>query len=116
MPTYVFIDDRDGSVREIVDSMTSPAALCKTGDTLEVDGVALRKVPAFGGNVDVEKDWRHLAFSIDPDDPDVPHVVQVHGSRFAAFKDKREILEFQAKQRARPGNHMRMEYDFGSHG
>lgn len=114
MPTYLLIDDASGKIVEHWDTMQSDVAACAFGANVLVDGVSHTKMVTFPG-VAVEPEWAHLAFSLDPDDPAVPHVVEKNGARFAAFLNRREIDNCQAEMNARPGNHMRMQYDYGAH-
>lgn len=113
MPHYLLIDDATGTVEEVFDRMSGPIAEARFGDLIEVEGRTLRKaLPS--PMIDVEKDWAHVAYQIDPDDPDLPpHRDPRTGC--AVFLNKREILDFEAKQDARPPTHQRMRYDFGRH-
>lgn len=115
MPTYLLIDDQNKIV-EHFDAIDSDVARCKFGDEVEVDGKRYTKMVTFPGMPAIEPDWAHLAPSIDPDDPDVPRVVEKGGARFAAFANRAEIENYMAKQNARPDRHMEMRYDFGAHG
>lgn len=115
MPTYLFLDESTNTVHEVVDTMTSPAAETHFGEYLEIDGKQMRRLPTYPG-IDVEKDWAHIAYTLDPADPDVPRVVEHNGTRQVLMLNKREIFDYEAKKRDDPNyQHMRLRYDCGSH-
>lgn len=118
MPTYMLMDEAANQVVEHFDVMGGEVSEAHFGDVITLEGRELRKLPTFPG-VDVEPDWAHRAFQLDPDDPDVPHTyTDKHGLRTALFLNRREIENYQAKHNAKPltDRHQELRYDFGHYG
>lgn len=113
MPTYVYIDEKTEEVVELTQAMADSVPI---GTVINHEGRALRRVCA-GIQGMVEPEWAHVANQIDKDDPDAPKTRDPR-TNAPVFKNKREILEYEAKRNARPENQkagMEWRYDFGTY-
>lgn len=113
MPTYVLIDEETDRIVEVVDTMTSEIGEAAAGETVTYDGRPHRKILTPPG-VLVEPEWAHVAYQLDPDDPDLPPTKDpITGN--SVFLNRREIENYQARQNERPDRHTEMRFDFGIH-
>lgn len=108
MPRYVFEDVKTCEVVELDMPMSESVPI---GEVRKIGKRRLRRLCESAPEALVEPDWAHKSYQLgDEQIKYAPHVVVEDGERYAAFRNKREILNFEARL-AEHG--ITERYDFG---